>query len=229
MHPLVDKRLFLGAHPLFEQLSAADMTELTRITNEIKIPARHCVINQGDPGEEMYIIAHGMLQVYIHVADNEDIKVGELNVGEAFGEIALFDEKPRTASIIAIEDCKLLVIHREAFRHFLLDNPQVSLELLTVMSKRLRATNDFLRDSLHEDISIRLADTLRKIAGAYGRQTRNGLVIDMSFDDAELGNIAGIPKDIVKAQLNHWQKTGYITLKHGRLTLLRPDEMALSE
>ncbi|MFV2057577.1 MAG: Crp/Fnr family transcriptional regulator [Thiohalomonadales bacterium] len=229
MHPLVDKRLFLGAHPLFEELSSVNMTELPAITHEIKVPAKHCLIKQGDPGEDMYIVVQGKLSVYIHIADNEDIKVGELSEGEAFGEIALFDEEPRTASIVTVDVCKLLVIQRDPFRQFLLDNPKISLEMLTVMSRRLRSTYDFLRDSLHDDISIRLADTLRKIAGAYGRQTKNGLVIGMSFDDTELGNISGIPKNVVTAQLNHWKKSGLITVKHGCLTLHRPDELAMLE
>lgn len=226
MQPLIDKRMFLGANPLFEELSEVDMDDLTAITSSKNIGAHHVVMSQGEYGEDMYIIVSGRVSVRMHLADDEEITMGELTQGEAFGEIALFDQKPRTATVMTLEPSRFLVIGRQAFNQYLMTHPQVAIQLLTVMSKRLRATSDSLRDSICSDISTRLGETLRNIAKAYGKNTSEGLQIDIAFGDQELGEIAGIPGDVVTAQLRHWQEQGIINMQHGHLILLKPEELA---
>jgi CRP-like cAMP-binding protein len=147
-------------------------------------------------------------------------------VGEAFGEIALFDRCTRTATVVTCEPSEFLVLHRDAFNAFLLNHASVAIQLLSVMAKRLRKTNDLLKDSMYSEITARLADAIRNIANAYGKHTRKGLQIDFVFDDNELGEIAGIPGDVVTAQLKHWRKEGVINVSHGYLTLIKPEALA---
>ncbi|KAF0190412.1 MAG: putative transcriptional regulator with a cAMP binding domain Crp family [Gammaproteobacteria bacterium] len=226
MRPLVDKRMFLGANPLFEGLAPEDLNDLVVTTRHKSVTTGQTVLRQGDPGRDMYIIVSGRVSIRIRLADDEEIAVGELTAGEAFGEIALFDEQPRTASVVTCEPCRFLLIDRDAFKAFLLIHPRVAIQLLAVMSKRLRATDDLLKDALYADVASRLAETLRNIAGAYGKNIRNGLRIDVPFDDRELGRIAGVPSDVVTAQLRHWANAGLISVHRGHLTLIKPAELA---
>lgn len=224
--PLVDKRMFLGANPLFGEFTAEELRDLESITTIKQFGAHSEVVRQGQPGEEMYIIESGSVNILLHLADQEDVVIGKLCAGEAFGEIALFDEQPRTATAVTCEPCRLLAIGRQAFNGFLTQNPQAAVKLLAVMSRRLRAASDFLRDSLYTDVAARLATTLRNIAKAYGKNTSKGLQIDTTFDAQELGNIAGVPGDLVKAQLRHWCAEGVINMRHGYLTIVKPEVLA---
>lgn len=73
MQPLIDKRMFLGANPLFEELSEDDMEDLTAITSSKNIGAHHVVMSQGEYGEDMYIVVTGRVSVRIHLADDEEL------------------------------------------------------------------------------------------------------------------------------------------------------------
>lgn len=223
--PLVDRRMFLGAHPLFTDLSPADLGDLVATTKQTSTSAGQTVLRQGDVGREMYVIISGRVGVRVRLADHEELTVGELGAGEAFGEIALFDEQPRTATIVTLDPCRFVVIDRAAFRNYLLAHPRVALQLLRVMSQRLRATDDLLKESVYAEISSRLAQTLRNIAAAYGIRTRDGVRIDVPFEDQEIGRIAGVPDDVAVAQLRHWANAGVISVHHGRVTLVKPGEL----
>jgi CRP/FNR family transcriptional regulator len=221
----VDPRFFLGNNPLFSNLAHADLENLLAITRKKHHGARSIVVRQGDTDDDMYIIESGCVNVRLHLVDDEEITLGKLTAGDAFGEIALFDQKPRTASIVTCEPCEFLILSRTAFKTFLLSNPHVALQLLTIMSKRARATSDFLKEMMYMEITTRLGETLTNIAHAYGKNTPDGLKIDMKFADQELGKLAGIPCDTVTAQLRRWEKTGVIHKHFGYLTLLKPEEL----
>jgi len=223
--PLIDKRMFLGSNPLFEDLRDEDLSDLVAITHSKQYRAHQTVIKQGRSGDEMYIIVSGKVRIHVHIADGEDLSVGELVAGEAFGEISLFDKQTRTATVTTAEPCHFLVLGRSKFKSFLLKHPHVSIQLLTVMSKRLRSSSDLLKDTLYSDVSARLAKTLCDIAHAYGQQTRSGLKVNIAFKDSELGEIAGVPGEVVAAQLRHWKDAGVIQMNHGCLTLLKPEEL----
>jgi CRP/FNR family cyclic AMP-dependent transcriptional regulator len=223
---LEQRRQYLLNNPLFSELSHDVVDDLLAITTCQSYSRRQVVLKQGEPGQEMFFIVKGTVDVRLSLADDEDITIGKLSPGEAFGEIALFDHCARTASVVTNEPCELLSLHRDSFNAFLLQHAEVAVQLLSVMAKRLRKTNDLLKDSMYSEITSRLADAIRNIANAYGKQTRKGLQIDTVFDDNELGEIAGIPSDVVTAQLKHWRKEGVINISHGYLTLLKPEALA---
>lgn len=225
IQPLVDQRLFLGNFSLFNNLAEVDLEDLLSITQMRHYNANSTVVQQGEKEDDMYMIKSGSVDVRLHLADNEDITLGKLVVGDAFGEIALFDHQPRTASIVTCEPSEFLILSRNKFETYLLSHPHVALQLLSVMSKRARATSDFLKEKMYIDITTRLGETLTNIAHAYGKNTSKGLKIDVKFKDQELGKIAGIPCDVVTAQLRHWEKSGVINKHFGYLTLKKPEEL----
>jgi len=223
--PIVDNRIFLGNNPLFTNLSGSDLKNLMEITRSKHFHKNSFVVRQGDFGDDMFIIAQGSVLVRVQLAEGEDITIGKLVVGDAFGEIALFDQQARTANIVTCESCELLVLTRHIFEKFLLNNPHIAIKMLTVMAKRVRATNDFLKDKMYSEISIRLGEIITNIAHAYGKNTSKGVKIDMKFEDQELGRLAGIPCDVVTAQLRQWEKRGILDKHFGYLTLFKPEEL----
>ena len=215
----------LSANSLFSELTQDDLFELVAIAKYETYAVDEVVLRQGEYGDEMFIIVKGKVLVRLHLADNEDITIGELSAGDAFGEIALFDRQPRTATIITSDTCEMLVLHRDVFTIFLFNHPSVAIQLLTVMANRLRKTNELLKDSMYSEITSRIADAILNIANAYGKNTRSGLQVDTVFDDHELGEIAGVPTDVIAAQLRQWRKEGVINVSHGHLTLLKPEAL----
>lgn len=225
LQPLLDQRMFWGATGLFKGLAKADLEALLRCTSHVSARGGKVIIRQGESGDQMYMILSGRVRVSVSPTSGENITVGELLQGDAFGEIALLDQQARTATVTTCEECEFSVLSRAAFHDYLMVNPQVAIELLAVMSRRLRATDAYIKDALHCNVASRLADTLRKLAHAYGKNTRDGLLLELDFSERELGEIAGVPVDVVAAHMRHWKNDGHITTHHGHLTLVRPDAL----
>lgn len=216
---------FWGATPLFKELPPRDLADLTALTTHQHVSAGRVILRQGDCGGEMYLVAAGKVRVSVAIADDEEISLGELGPGDAFGEIALFDNLPRTATVTALEATELDVLSRDAFSAYVLHRPGVALPLLKALALRLRDSSHFVKEALYTHVGTRLADTLLKLAHAYGKHTREGVQIPQQFTPEELGEIAGVPPRVVAAHLRHWQHDGVIKTQRGQLTLIRPEAL----
>lgn len=223
--PFLDQRVFFDANPLFANLSDHDRHQLFLITKRKAVRPNHVVVKQGDPGDKMYVILEGKVQVSINISKDEEITLGCLGPSEAFGEIALFDKQERTATVSTLEASEFLILKREPFLAYLTEHPNVAISMLAIMSKRFRKANDFIKDSLYQDVLIRLSDLLNNLAKAYGKNTATGRKIDTEFTNKELAKIAGLPSDVVGAQLKHWKTRGVINVQHGLITIVKPEEL----
>ncbi len=221
----LEKASLLSSNPLFVDLDQEELYRLAAATNPLRLNGKQVVFNQGDPGDEMFLIASGSVKVSVLIAEDEEVTLRELETGEAFGEIALFDSRERTAKVTTLEPTTLLGIKRPDFLRFLTTHPNVAIQLLTTLSRRLRSINDLVIDTLSFNIGSRLAETLHKISRVYGRHTPKGVRIDTQFSDRELGEIAGVPSEVVAAQLRHWRNEGILTIAHGYITIIKPDEL----
>lgn len=150
---LLDKRMFLSNNPLFAELDPDDLNQLLSITSSMHVSKHKVVFNQGDAGNEMFIIVAGKVKVSVLLPEDEEVTLGELGFGDAFGEISLFDKLERTATVLTLEPCEFLVIERHAFIELLMKQPNIAIQLLAVLTKRLRATNDFIKDTLSLNIT----------------------------------------------------------------------------
>jgi CRP-like cAMP-binding protein len=82
-----------------------------------------------------------------------------------------------------------------------------------------------MKDALSTNIGTRLAKTINNIAHAYGRHTHDGLKIECHFSDSDIGEISGLPTDIITTHMRDWCDKGLISVKHGYITIHNPDEL----
>lgn len=223
--PFLDQRMFFEANSLFADLSDEDRHHLFLITKRKSMKVNRVVLKQGDLGDEMYVILEGQVQVSVQISDGEEVPLGYLGPSEAFGEFALFDEQERTATVTTCEPSEFLILKRKPFVAYLTERPHVAIGMLATMSKRFRKANDIIKDSLHQDVLARLSDLLNNLAKSYGKNTSKGRQIDTEFTDRELAKIAGLPSSVVGAQLKHWKTHGVIDVKHGYITIVKPDAL----
>lgn len=221
--PFVDRKMFLGMHPLFSGIDGESLNDLIMLCGERRYDRHGVIVVQGEPGDEMFFIEKGRVRVSLDIGNDEPVVLGFLGAGEGFGELALFDRMHRSATVSAVEATVLRVVGRDAFLAYLEQRPQVAIRMLGNLSRRLRSVSDVVRESLYLDASARLGDLLREMARAYGKHTRKGLLIDAPFSEEELGDIAGLPQAVVHAQLRQWHDEGIIAQRRGRITILQPE------
>jgi len=130
----VEKVLFLRGIDLFSDLPGEDLAQIALITEEAQRPAGAEIIREGEVGESIYIVVEGR----VHVTKG-DKPVAELSEREVFGEMALLDPAPRSATVKALSDVTLLTIRREDFADIMAERHEIARGVIQVLTRRLRA------------------------------------------------------------------------------------------
>jgi uncharacterized membrane protein len=122
----------------------------------------------------MYLIEGGRVRIHIRDADDDDVTLAELARGDFFGEMAILDGKPRSASATVLEDARLAVLPRDHFLDFVRRNPEVALKMLAAITDRLRRTDDLLRHRVSRNVNeeeaarLTLADRMADLIAEFG-------------------------------------------------------------
>src|SRR5438128_10079864 len=164
--------------PLFRGLSEEARISLSQRLVERRFMGGELVFSKGDTGSAMFLVMSGKVEIFLPAeggAERVDLK--EVNEGEHFGELALFDEKPRSASAEAKTDCTLLELAREHFIHDIVRSEAAVLTILSEMAVRLRDTNALLSQRAAKDVvkefeenlswRDRLADRVAELNGSW--------------------------------------------------------------
>jgi uncharacterized membrane protein len=162
---------------LFEGLAADDLDDLAGRIVERPFSAGEMIFNQGDAGTEMYIVAEGHVNIHLAGDESRRVSLKDIARGEYFGELALFDDKPRSASALATTDAVLIELTRETLSTCLEKRPRAAMAILRTMSERLRETNAMLSERAAKNVvkemddqlswSDRLADKVAELNGSW--------------------------------------------------------------
>src|SRR5580698_5089315 len=165
--------------PLFQGLADEDREALTARLAEKSFRSGDIVFSKGDVGSSMYVVQSGAVQIYLPSADKDasPVVLKDVRTGEYFGELSLFDNKPRSASVRAMVDTVLLELTREELGEHLGCAPKAAMTILTEMGERLRETNAMLTQRASTDAnkefeeslswSQRLADKVAELNGSW--------------------------------------------------------------
>src|SRR5262245_52579790 len=167
----------LGSIPLFEGLEPDDLVALAASLHARPFKAGQMIFNQGDAGTEMYIVATGDVNIHLLGDASQRVSLKDIARGEYFGELALFDDKPRSASALATPDATLLELSRQTLSGYLERRPRAAMAILRTMAERLRETNALLSERAAKNVvkeieqnlkwSDRLADKVAELNGSW--------------------------------------------------------------
>src|SRR5215468_974435 len=167
----------LARVPMFENLADDDRQALAQSLIERKFAAGDIIMNLGDRGTSMFIVAEGHVNIYLPGEASRRISLKDITTGEHLGEIALFDDRPRSASAVATTDATLLELDRDTLSRYLAQRPQGAMTLLRTLAGRLRATNEMLSQRAAKNVvaeleskltwSQKLADRVAALNGSW--------------------------------------------------------------
>jgi CRP-like cAMP-binding protein len=155
-------------------------------------PAGAVVFEEGDPGSRLYVVISGQVRI-VKRTGGRTVTLARLGQGEFFGEMALLDRQPRSASAVVEEPARLLELDEAAFERIVADRGEVALRILKKLSKRLREANRRIRDFLSADAECRAVALLRALSGPPGEDGFRPVPTDL--DAARLSLRAGSPAD----------------------------------
>ena len=137
-----DKILHLRKIQIFEGLSITELAAVASVTEEIVFQPDETVIKEGEPGETMYLILEGEVSVNKGQEQGREIELDRISAGDYFGEMALFEDIPRSATIRTQKETRLLMLHKREFAEIVREYPQIALHICRVLGARLRKLHD---------------------------------------------------------------------------------------
>ena len=200
---------------LFAFLSPEARADLEKGAHAFSFKRGNILVSQGETSDSLYIVLAGKLKVFISSEDGREIFLNYLDEGDAFGELALLDGEPRLASVMALVDTRVAVISRQYFLDCLQTHPNIAIELLQILSKRMRHLTDRASSLALMDVYSRLVSTLTKLATPQ----EDGRLITNSLTHQELSSMIGASREMVTRILNDLKKGDYISTEDHRIVI----------
>jgi len=204
--------------PLFASLPDEELEAFAPLMRERRFPRGSVILMQGDPGDALYVIARGQVKVVLVGEDGREVILSVLGVGSFFGEMALLDNDPRSAHVVAMEEATLLQLRREDFQSRLRSSPDVAIALLRELTHRLRRADDTIGSLALRDVNGRVAHLLLELAEEEG-----GGRITRRLTHATLAQMVGASRETVSRTLRALTKTGAVQVSRKEITILDPE------
>lgn len=175
--PSTDEKIALLAQvPLFAGLTADQRRQLVDRARTRTFPARTIVVHEGDAAETLFVIAAGSVKVFL-AGSGEELSLGVLGPRSVVGEMAVLDQRPRSASIITLEATTMIEIGRPALETAIRDNPALALAMMKHLARILRNADAHIRTLSLPDAETRILRALIVFAGEQGRTGQDDLLV----------------------------------------------------
>lgn len=219
------KKEILRTIPIFSSLTEENLDKLASIAIEKSYRKDQVIFDQGDPGDSLIVLKSGLVKVSLSDSNDHEFIIKTLGENDFFGEMSLLDGGERSATITAVEDSQVLKIYRKDFICLVTDNPSVALDLLEVMSQRLRRTTENISNLTFFDAYGKVAKCLLELTDKSGREEAEGIVLNLKLSRQELANMAGLTRETFARILKEFQVGGCLVTKGKKITILKKDQL----
>jgi CRP/FNR family cyclic AMP-dependent transcriptional regulator len=184
------------------------------------------VFTEGELGDSLYIVLTGKVKVGRRAADGRENMLSVMGPSDMFGELSLFDPGPRTATATVLTDARLASLAHTALRPWISDRPEIAEQLLRVLARRLRRTNDALADLIFTDVPGRVAKALLGLAERFGTQEGDGVRVHHDLTQEELAQLVGASRETVNKALADFASRGWMRVDSRAVTILDAERLA---
>jgi CRP/FNR family cyclic AMP-dependent transcriptional regulator len=218
----MDERELLRTVPIFAELTDDDIASLARLTARKRYPKDTVVFFENEEGDTFFMILEGRIKVTILGDDGREIILSVLGPGDFFGEMALLDNEPRSATAIAVEETELLSLQRVDFQSVLTDNRSIVSALIKVLTSRLRRANHQISTLALLDVYGRVARVIVDMAREEGKRLKDGRIAFRRATHQEIANRIGTTRETVTRMLKDLERQGLIHIE-GKEIVVQPD------
>ena len=223
------KIVFLRRVPIFGGVDDENLTKVASITSEKSYSKKNIVFHEGDYGDALYVIKSGRIKIAKVALDGREKTLTILKGGDFFGEMAIFDDMPRSATAESMDnDVRLLSISKNDFERLIIENPSIAIRIMKDLTRRIRQVNEQVQDLAFKDVHGRVASTLfnlltaeKEVSKDLNKESLNSL--KMTHQD--LANMVGSSRETVTRALNRLQDEGIISISHQQISILELDKL----
>ena len=217
--------------PIWSSLWPADtpaslLQQMAGLSHPRRLADGELLYARGDAPLGLIGVERGLIRNVYTTPDGHEILFGVFSSGDWFGEISLFDDLPRPLDAIAVGETSVQILPAAQFRALLDSEPAWYRHFARVLCNKLRVTFDTLADLFGLPLALRLTKRLLDLARAYGKPCDNGIRIDLTLSQEELGRMLGASRQSINKELTALRRRKLIALERGRITLLQPAALA---
>ena len=216
-----DQSATLGRVGFFSGLDGDGLRELAAAVRRRTFRAGEVIFHRDDPGQVLYVIRSGRVKICLTGPDGQEIVLALFGAGDYFGELALLDGQPRSASAVAVEPTETLALQRSDFIRAVERYPRIAISVMHVLAQRLRQTDSMVEDLLFLDVHGRVAKKLLELAETHGVRNGEGIRIEMRLTQGELAAMVGASRESVNKVLGYFVDKRFISSEKRKITILR--------
>ena len=215
----------LGVVPLFAGLDDAGLAGLARGMRVRRFRRGETVFHLGDPGDALFIVMSGSIKITLPADTGDEAILATLRPGDFFGELALLDGAPRSATAVAIEQTETYVLSREGFRELIESQAEMREALLATLAAEVRRLTNHVEELHFLDITGRLASRLVRLAGETGasRLADGSVRLAGPLTQGDLAAMIGCTRQSVNKLLGLFSDDALIRLERDRIVILDLD------
>ena len=212
----------LARVPVFEELAEDDLRRVAEVTVPRRFGGSEVIFREGDDSDTCYVVHAGHARAIREHPDGRQITLATFGPGDIFGELAMFDDEKRSATVEASDDLEVLGILGGDMRRLLRRHPDMAVKLVISLGRRLRAANERLARQSFQTVQSRVAAVLAQLVEQAQTEGAGARDIPVVATQADLAKLAGSSRESASRFLAVLERAGVISQGRGRLTVHDP-------
>lgn len=215
----MDRLDLLRIVPIFTELDDKVLNKIVDIGLERKYTKNSIVFLEEEIGAILFIIISGKVKIVRTDDEGKEVILSILGTGDFFGEMALLDGLPRSATVVALDKTELFIIHRRDFLDLMENSPQIATSLMNELTRRLRKANEQIEDLSLKDAVGRVASVIIRLADDIGKIRKGEVVIEDFPVQQDLANMAGTSRETISRTIHQFMRHEYVEQKGNTLII----------
>jgi CRP-like cAMP-binding protein len=216
----------LLAHvPVFSTLVQSDLERISELVVPRRFEPGQVVFREGDASDTCYVVREGHARAVREHGDGRTITLATFGPGDIFGELAMFEDELRSATVEAIEPTDVVAVLGPDMRRLMIEHPGISTRLVIALAKRLRETNERLSRQSFQTVQSRVAVVLSELVTQARAENSAEGDVEVTATQADLAQLAGSSRESASRFLAVLERAGVISQGRGRLVVHDPEAL----
>jgi CRP/FNR family transcriptional regulator len=212
----------LGRVPVFSTLEPADLERIAELAVPRSFAPGQAVFREGDASDTCYVVREGHARAVRTHRDGRTITLARFGPGDIFGELAMFEDELRSATVEAIEPMSVVAVLGPDMRRLMSEHPQIAVRLVIALGRRLREMNERLSRQSFQTVQSRVASVLSELTAQEVAAGHDPADVLITATQADLAQLAGSSRESASRFLAVLERAGVISQGRGRLVVHRP-------
>jgi CRP/FNR family cyclic AMP-dependent transcriptional regulator len=215
----------LGRVPVFSALELADLQRIAEVAVPRSFDPGQVVFREGDASDTCYVVREGHLRAVRTHGDGRTLTLATFGTGDIFGELAMFEDERRSATVEAIEPASVVGVLGGDMRRLMTEHPQIATRLVIALGRRLRETNERLSRQSFQTVQSRVAVVLSQLIEQEIASGKAPTEVLVTATQADLAQLAGSSRESASRFLAVLERAGVISQGRGRLVVHDPQAL----